>query len=250
MSLNADNEPGLEIGFHVPPFSRGHVIARLGRDADLILPESYSGIHIAFEMHPETHVIMLSVRTKHQNSVFITRDPLDGPAQPGNQAQETVVVEGDVLLRYGRAASLTIASYEFTVSWRRLSGTDPVGLLRQLAVREYQDSEERLKYIKPRDRSLIDPAATAKSWYMTRLQSTKTPRVAEDADTRIRLGNGSYGNVFKALDCWSGNYFAVKVIDMAKHQNSEYIRQSIHREVRALENAKHVCIPHPPNSLL
>lgn len=65
VSPSADSgNPGLEIGFHVPPFSRGHVIARLGRDTDLILRDSYSAVHVAFEIHPDTLVVMLSVRTK------------------------------------------------------------------------------------------------------------------------------------------------------------------------------------------
>lgn len=43
-SANLQKAPGLEIGFHVPPFSRGHVITRMGRNADLILRESFSGV--------------------------------------------------------------------------------------------------------------------------------------------------------------------------------------------------------------
>lgn len=72
VSISARNRPGLEIGFHIPPFSRGHVITRLGRNTDLILRESYSAVHVAFEIHPETFVVMLSVRTKHTSSVTVT----------------------------------------------------------------------------------------------------------------------------------------------------------------------------------
>ena len=98
VSPSAEGMPGLEIGFHVPPFSRGHVITRLGRKGDLILRESYSAVHVAFEVHPDTHLVVLSVRTKRVSSVTVQLD----------EAEEEI--PGDCALIYGRQYNINIAS--------------------------------------------------------------------------------------------------------------------------------------------
>ncbi|KAH6614529.1 kinase-like domain-containing protein [Chaetomium sp. MPI-SDFR-AT-0129] len=240
VSLSAENKPGLEIGFHVPPFSRGHVITRLGRSADLILRESHSSVHLAFEIHPETFVVMLSVRTKNPSSVRVAPD--DPYAADDDDGSNGDLLEGDCAIIYGQKSHLHIASYRFTLCWRPLEGANPAESLRRLAMRGYQDSMQRLKDVRSRDQSLPEASSTANSWYMTRLRSSKAPLVREAANSRIVVGEGAFGKVFKTMDRASGNYFAVKMVELDKQDNVEGARASLHREIKILERLSHAHI--------
>lgn len=232
-----DGSLGLEIGFHVPPYSRGHVIARLGRNTDLILRESFSAVHLAFEMHPETFVVMLSVRTKQMSSV--------GVVVITGDIEQTLT--GDCAIIYGQGYRIRIATYEFGLVWNyhNLGNGNKVDFLRNLAVRGYEDSLERLKNVRSRDLSLPE-TSTPNSWYMTRLRSSKAPQVTEVAGYRTKIGRGAFGTVFKTMDLVSGNYFAVKEVELGRagSANVELSRAAIHKEIKILESASHVsCDP-------
>jgi hypothetical protein len=233
VSLSAEDVPGLEIGFHVPAFSRGHVITRLGRNAELILRESYSTVHVAFEIHPKTLVVMLSVRAKDQSSVRVA------PVDPTGQVDEEEPIYGDCALIYDQTYCIYVTSYQFWLRWRRVDGRNPAAVLRNLTIKGYRDSLERLKDVRSRDQSVME-TSTANSWYMTRLQSSKAPLVAEADNSRILIGSGAFGRVFKAVDRSSGNYFAVKMVDLNKQGNVEHARAALHREVKILERISHV----------
>lgn len=232
VSLSSANEPGLEIGFHVPAISRGHVITRLGRNTDLILRDSYSGVHVAFEMHPETLVVMLSVRTKWVSSVSIssTERTLDEPD-----------ISGDCALVYGQEYNIGIASYQFKLIWRSVEGPDWIRSLKDMATKGYEDAMQRLKDVRSRDLS-IPESSSANSWYMTRLQSAKRPLFTELEGSRVLIGEGGFGKVYKTVDKASGNYFAVKVVDLTTRQgvDAEASRVALHREIKIMERVSHV----------
>ncbi|KAI1123477.1 kinase-like protein [Nemania abortiva] len=233
VSLSASGKPGLEIGFHVPPFSHGHVITRLGRNTDLILRESYSAVHVAFETHPETLVVMLSVRTKRASSVSIAlSDQAIGQA-----------VSGDCAILYGRGYRITIASYVFKLVWRPTEGSDRVQSLKDLATRGYEDAMQRLKDVRSRDLS-IPESSTANSWYMTRLQSAKAPLFTELEGCRVLIGEGGFGKVYRTVDQASGNPFAVKEVNLRQQAtvDVEAARTALHREVKIMETVLHAHI--------
>lgn len=225
---------GLEIGFHVPgPVSPcGHVIAKLGRDADLILPESYSGVHLAFQMQLETLVVMLSVRTKRVSSVRVA---LDG----GNSDDEEI--EGDCALVYGQRYLITIADYLFRLVWRNVDNPDPAEALRVLTIEGYEGAMLRMRESDVRSRNMSLPdTSTPYSYYTTRLQSAKAPIVVEERQSREFIGAGVFGNVFKSLDRRSGHYLAVKIVDLTTQSNTEDTRTRLHREIKILEGLSHV----------
>jgi hypothetical protein len=234
VSPSAKRLPGLEVGFHVPPFSRGHVITRLGRNADLILRDSYSAVHLAFEIHPETLIVMLSVRTKTQSSVRVA------PVNAADIVDEGEEVSGDCALAYGQNYAINITSYQFRLVWRGVEGTNPANSLRNLTIEGYRASMERLKDVRSRDQSVLEASSTANSWYMTRLQSSKAPLVTEVSGSRVAIGQGAFGKVFKAVDRAAGNYFAVKMVELDKLANEEQARAAIHREIKYLERLSHV----------
>ncbi|KAL2257582.1 hypothetical protein VTK26DRAFT_9456 [Humicola hyalothermophila] len=238
VSSTPGRTPGLEIGFHIPPFSRGHVIARLGRNTDLILRNSYSAVHVAFEIHPETLVVMLSVRTKGTASVAVA--PASEVEDDEGRGQG---ISGDCAIIYGQRYNITIASYRFGLAWRQITsnGSQNAMSLKELATNGYRESMERLKDVRSRDRSLAEPSTPA-SWYMTRLQSAKAPLVDEaDVSLRICLGEGSFGKVYKTVDRMTGNYFAVKVVDLRGPNviNPDLSRAALHREIKILESLSH-----------
>ena len=125
---------GLEIGYHVPSIPGGHVITRLGRNSDLILRETnsekrVSAVHVSFELHPSTQLVVLSVRSKYIASVkFKIMEPKPGSekqednTEPGPEdgSEQEEEITGDGVILYGQDYKLTIASYEFDLVWRKL----------------------------------------------------------------------------------------------------------------------------------
>ncbi|KAM7205033.1 Protein kinase-like domain containing protein [Rhypophila sp. PSN 637] len=216
ISPSANGAPGLEIGFHVPLFSGGHVITRLGRNADLILSESYSKVHIAFEIHLETFVVMLSIRRKGVSSVKIR-------LAEHNANVEAQPISGDCALLYGRRYRISIVSYAFDLIWRLTEGSDQVQFLKDMAIQGYEDSRERLKNVRSRDLSNPD-TSTARSYYMTRLESRRAPVIKELEGQRE-----------------SGEYIAVKVVNLRARPgvDVEEARAVLHREIKIMKRVEH-----------
>ena len=132
-----EGELGLEVGYHVPSVPGGHVITRLGRNSDLILRETncekrMSAVHVSFELHPSTQLVLLSVRSKYTTSVKFKmlqareeprlaereEDNTEHGTKDGSEQGEEIT--GDGVILYGQNYELTIASYEFNLIWRKL----------------------------------------------------------------------------------------------------------------------------------
>ncbi|KAK3376127.1 hypothetical protein B0T24DRAFT_591810 [Lasiosphaeria ovina] len=168
------------VGFHVSTRPRGRVITRLGRDADLILSESnsqkpMSAVHVAFELNPTTHLLVLTARSKHLSSISLRlADNLNGKKVDMVQKKGGEIIVGDGVVLYGWGYVISIAAYKFEVIWRDLSN-------------DY-------------DHLPIDKA--------------------------------------------SGNAFAIKVIDLTKHNRRKLdaARAILHREVKVMETLRHANI--------
>ena len=223
----SDVQLGLEIGFHVPLKPAGRVITRLGRDADLILPERHiSAIHIAFEIHPDTLVTLLSVRSKRSSQVIV--QSIEGNADR---------VEGDCVLLYGQNYTIRIVHYEFQLIWRNAATVES---LRALVAQEYRNSLQRLQFVRPRDLP-TDIGSELHTWHQTRLHTAKRILFREaEGEPRTLIGQGRFGDVFRAVDLESGNAIAVKVVRLSSYPNVELARVALHREIKALEKLKHV----------
>lgn len=218
---------GLEIGFHVPLIPTGRVITRLGRNADLILPERHvSAVHIAFQIHPETLVTLLSVRSKRSLPVIVAG--LTGKPHR---------VDGDCVLLYGQNYKIKIVCYVFQLIWRN-AGT--VESLRALVTQQYRNSLQRLQFVRPRDLP-TDVGSDLHTWHQTRLHTAKRVLFREaEGEPRTLIGGGQFGDVFRAVDLESGNAIAVKVVRLSRYPNVELARVALHREIKALEKLKHV----------
>jgi hypothetical protein len=203
-------------------------MARLGRNADLILKQrNISAVHVSFELHPETLVVLLSVRAKRSSSVVVKH----------RDAGKEETVEGDCVLGYGKKYDIQIAGYRFRLKWRDPDSTS----LRELATREYQraltdQANARSRYLP------TEADSEAHTWHNTRIHTARRILFREaDGNPRARIGGGQFGVVYRAVDFESGNAFAVKVIQLDQYPDPEHARAVAHREVKALQRLKHVC---------
>lgn len=153
-----------------------------------------------------------------------------------DDAQE---VPGDCAIIYGQQYHIQIASYRFQLLWREVKGTNPAAALRDLTMQGYQASLTRLRNVRSRNLSLPDTSA-ANSWYITRLASARAPLVVEAKNSRVYVGKGAFGQVFKTVDRSTRNYFAIKVVNLKSCDNVELGRAALHREIKILERLSHV----------
>ncbi|KAJ2898970.1 uncharacterized protein MKZ38_003539 [Zalerion maritima] len=255
VSSSRDGPLGLEVGYHVSSIPRGHVITKLGRNADLILRQSsprnpMSAVHVAFEINPATELVVLSVRSKRLSSVRFAALPSgdktrtvqegeEGPAQEapgGNAAGEQIT--GDGVILYGQYYRISIASYKFNLLWRT-SDTEPP---KALAIQGYQTSLQLLQDVRSRDRPTENDNSEALSWHMTRLDTVKGSLFKDIPLLRDWIGEGSYGTVYKAVDRTSGHVFAIKVVDLKKYDDVDAARALIHREIKVMKRLNHAHI--------
>ncbi|USP82329.1 uncharacterized protein yc1106_09603 [Curvularia clavata] len=246
----SEGRPGLEIGYHVPSMPRGQVITRLGRNADLILREStarqpMSAVHVAFELHPATHVVLLSVRSKLVSSVTLAvlKDSDDDKIIGRNVTGEKIpgkVVIGDGVILYGQNYKICIAAYEFDLIWRIISKTNNDEFLRALTIQGYETSQKLLQDVRSRDRPTENDFLEIQSWHITRLNTRKSPRIQDIKNLREKIGQGAYGTTYSAVDQTSGHSFAIKVVDLTRQGDIEAARAILHREIKVLQRMRHV----------
>jgi len=245
---SSEDGPGLEVGYHVPSRPRGYVITRLGRDADLILCEStpkhpMSAVHVAFQINPTTHLVLLSVRSKRISSVTfaVLEDPNKDESTGENITGEKIT--GDGVILYGQNYKISIASYNFKLIWRTISKTDNAESLKALTVQGYETSQQLLQDVRSRDRPTENDDSEAQSWHITRLNTTKGPIFQDIKHLREEIGRGAYGTVYSAVDQTSGHKFAIKVVDLGGQGDIEAARAILHREIKVMQKVKHVSPP-------
>lgn len=258
VSRNADGKLGLEVGFHVSSMQHGHVITRLGRDADLILSprqpqEPMSRVHVAFEVNPTINMVVLSVRSKKtstvkfrvhppkENGANATHDSPEGrdiglvPNKVSEQAEAQEII-GDGVLLFVHDYDISIASYSFHLCWWQ-SPEACETLVRE----DYDTARLLLQECQSRGRATEFDEAEARSWYLTRQQTAvKTHRFKDIPHLRRPKGSGTFGEVFEAVDWVSGNKFAIKVVKLNKGIHGDEARATLYREIEILKRLKHV----------
>ena len=251
-SSGDDGGDGLEIGYHVPSLPQGHVITRLGRNTDLILRGStprhpISAVHVAFEINPATHLVVLSVRSKRVSSVSfeVVNDQNKEDEHDEVMEARREPITGDGVLLYGQTYIIRIGTYAFRLVWRVISGRDPnpenVKSLKALAIQSFQTSLQQLRDVRSRDRPTEYDNSEHLSWHVTRLNTAKRSLFEDHEELREKIGSGAFGNVFKAIDKISGHNFAIKVVRLDAYDNLDTARALIHKEIKVMEKLRHVC---------
>lgn len=243
-SIRGQILPALEIGFHVPLKPSAPVITRLGRDADLTLRgRAVSKVHVAFEINPHTHVVLLSIRSKRSSSVQLSvrskhlREH-DRPLDSSKSWNPPLQVDRECVIAYKQMYRIKILPYDFVLQWR----DETVEALRDLAIRGYRDTLQQV--IRSRDLPTEFDASELQTWHNTRLQTVGRVLFREaEEQFRVPIGNGTFGNVYRTLDLESGNPVAVKVVNLSHYTTTdqqEWARAHLHREIKALQTFKHV----------
>ncbi|KAL7936915.1 kinase-like domain-containing protein [Trichoderma chlorosporum] len=256
ISSSSKGHLGLEVGFHVSSMRYGHVITRLGRDADLILRESSPGmpmsaVHVAFEINPATNLVVLSVRSKRISSVkfAVLEHEDDEKTSEDNTGEQGLVqkentedaaaaglsIIGDGVILYTQDYTLSIASYEFQLLWLKRSKES----FKALVLRDYQTSLQLQQNVRSRDRPTEGDHSEALSWHITRLDTAKGSLFKDIPQLREKIGSGAFGKVFRAVDEMSGNYFAIKVVKLEKYGDIDVARAMLHREIKVMERLRH-----------
>ncbi|RMZ76979.1 hypothetical protein DV738_g4644, partial [Chaetothyriales sp. CBS 135597] len=225
----------------------GHVITRLGRNADLILRHSkpekpMSAVHVAFEINPATNLVILSVRSKRMSSVSFAmiKQKDKGKARSEEPAEQSHVHEedpedgtaqqiiGDGVILYKQDYKLSIASYTFDLLW--LGASEET--LKNVVVQDYQTSLQLLGNVRSRDQPTECDQSEAQSWHITRLYTAKYNCLKDIPKLRLQIGAGSFASVYRAIDEISGNSFAVKVVNLEKYGDLNGARAILHREIK------------------
>ena len=142
-------------------------------------------MHVAFELHPDTLVVLLSMRTKRTSSVIVR---LAG--------QEEEKIEGDCVLSYGKKYDIDIVGYSFSLILRQ---TEPESL-RALAIQDYQKALQQ--QVNVRSRNLpTESDSEAHTWHNTRIHTVRRIFFREaDGEPRVVIGEGQFGAVYRAVD--------------------------------------------------
>lgn len=93
-----------------------------------------------------------------------------------------------------------------------------------------------LRHVRSRDVSIAE-STTDNSWYATLLQSAKQPLVTEVDGYRTLVGKGGFGKVYITIDQKTGNYFAVKEVDLTSKTSGDrdFALAALHRKVKIME---------------
>ncbi len=256
VSHSSKGRLGLEVGYHVSLVPRGHVITRLGRDADLILCETsdeypMSAVHVAFEINPATRLVVLSVRSKRLSTVRLAISKLtdkqkpdeagrgeDNPRQEAPQDDEAgEAIEGDGVILYLQNYVVCIASYKFELLWPDNNILDAV---KAFVFQGYQTALAQLRAVRSRHQPTLRGNSEVVSWHNTRLNTTKRACVDDIRALREFKGAGSFGTVFQTVDRRSGDAIAVKVVNLGDYGDIETARALLHREIKVMERLQHV----------
>ncbi|KAK7936603.1 uncharacterized protein PG986_015041 [Apiospora aurea] len=111
-------QTGFGIGYHVPKTAQSHLIAELGRNADIVLPDddALSSIHAVFEFSHSPCRILIRDRSGQASSVKC--EPVSAQEMPAEE-------EGHI--KFSKNYRLIIGPYTFDLVWYITNGTQARG---------------------------------------------------------------------------------------------------------------------------
>lgn len=205
---------GVEIGYQVSARSFPQVIARVGRDADIILPaSSISAVQFSFEVHPESRAIIFLDKGRTQTSIESDGFRTDG------DFRQAVVVPGT---GYVIEADSVKQRYVFDLIW---NGKDD--LLKSHEEQDgYETSEARVQNSRCAQ-TVDDDGSEIRSFYATRAHIPTKGVVTRTNDEKI-LDSGNIA---------SGGLIAIKQITLLN--NSLTTPKMLRHEIKNLSCLSH-----------
>jgi len=217
---------GLNIGFHIGSKSR-HTLATLGRNgADITVNGSnISRIHCSFEIHKDSRLIMLYDRSTAKSTQLYGANaiPFELERDP-----RRVVVTQNFNKEFG-FGGITCDFVQFRIHWHRCP--NPLDMQERLSYRE-----DNPRFARTLDETPIVPPSGLVTEINTR--GNREPKIRHMG--KWPLGSGSYGQVWRVANVDSGEFLAVKRVELPGQglQSSAYTM--LKREVEALARVSHV----------
>ncbi|KAH7175620.1 calcium/calmodulin-dependent protein kinase [Dactylonectria macrodidyma] len=211
---------GLDVGIHIGSKSR-YTLATIGRMGDILVEgSSISRIQCSFEISEiNQKEIMLHDRSTNKSTYFFGETAM---SFENRHPHRRVVVDNKVNLEFGFGRDAGDL-YQFRIVWH--------GHLKHTPGLEYREDNPR------QTRTVLDaPPTVAPSHPVTRIHppgGLGTIRYSE----RGKLGNGAFGEVWKAVNVDSGEYLAVKRLKRPILQSRQYVL--LKREVESLTGISH-----------
>ncbi|WEW61462.1 hypothetical protein PRK78_006952 [Emydomyces testavorans] len=213
---------GLNVGFHSASRSESrYTLATLGRSgADITVGGAIiSRIHCSFEIHEITEAVMLYDRsTAASTQVFgESATPFEPELTP-----RRVVVDHKTNLEFG-IGGVDCNAVQFCIVWHR---------------RDYSIGEKpSIRPDNPWTARTVDETPTINpTRRVTRIRTTKNKTKIRYLN-RGKIGQGSFGEVVKAMNIDSGELFAVKQVEWPALQSHRYI--SLKQEVETVSRMSH-----------
>ena len=233
--VDGQKTQGLDIGFIIGSKSR-YTLATLGRSATDVTIEGHniSAIHCSFEIHQESGEIMLHDLSRLRSTQTFGDDAI--PFQAARSPRQIVVA--DKLNTHIGIGGLQCNLIQFRLVWHRRSF----------------DVAEQVRH-----RSEISRLARTIEPDLLSGQSFQSLAEAQTPDgqglllryvKRSRLGQGTFSEVWKAVNVDSGSYLAVKMVIQPPEGFQDGLLNLLKREVKVLSKASHVSQTIPTRYLM
>lgn len=247
----------IDIGFHIGSDSCSpRVLAVLGRGeaADVHIDgSSISKIQCSFEVHLDTKVVMLFDRSSAQTTQVYRADTPSATVTPfehGRPLPRKVVVMEDLneIIGMGGTGRNLV---QFKMEWHQDLGQTTEKIKKQEGMPQHYKQEvadaPRLAHTLSQELDTVPPSRME-----TRPHNPSQLRMRYQRQTK--LGGGTFGIVYKALDLDSGRFMAAKMLKRPEHpKEAEQFQLSLHysrkREVETLSKISHVSAPNPLRTL-
>ncbi|CAG8959871.1 hypothetical protein HYFRA_00013143 [Hymenoscyphus fraxineus] len=232
----SDRSRVIDVGFHL--HGNSSTLATLGRgsDADIYIEGSeISRRQCSFEIDPDTHAVMLYDRsTANSTQVFGENSK---PFERERDLRKVLVQKGlNTIIGMGGVGCNLV---QFSLEWHR----DPTETTKYI---EGYEGQTRGRVENPRLARTEEEVQTEfPSPRETRIHTPEQRPLRMRYVVREKLGSGTFGTVFKAINVDSGKFMAVKIIEPPKIESQqEGWRRALKREVETFSQISH---PHIVN---
>lgn len=229
-STSLEGNQTLDIGFYLRPTSR-NTLATLGRcESDITLEGAcISRFQCSFEIiNLRTGVIMLYDRSNSQTTQVFGENAVK--FEPGRLRRIVVAPYLNTKIGMGGRACNFI---QFRLLWHKNINE----VLREGSVRQLPYELEN-----PCLAPTVDEEPTAAPTRLGTEFHTPGKRMSMRYNVGHRLGAGTFGEVYRALDIDSGNIMAVKIIKRPMMGWDDRTRKNVRREAAALERISQVSV--------
>ena len=223
VSLTGYNERAFDIGFHIRPHSRNTLVT-LGRDekSDIVIQGKHISRHqCSFEIDDlETGVVMF-----YDWSIYHTTEVSGFKTMPFDNLRDPKILVRPTFNNEIRIGTAKDGFVKFRLEWIINDDVSVARTVRSQAVNSREGSQSSRTEVPSR--------------CITRIDGHLNMRYIKTA----RIGHGSFGTVYEAIDVDSGKIMALKEMDRPTGRWSETSIRKLRNEAETLAKLDHVSVP-------